>query len=355
MKKSRPVLIFDTNPFNPYGAEIARVISISGRPVFRICRSGQEFKAEGVQDKALLPQASNGQRSIVASSRLALGMARSIVFLVTHRPIVILPWTSSALDTILFRAAKFSSLRCATVVHNPVEGRDEALQDPSVRRVRGSSDALVVHRPGYEKYLSELSSAIAIAPHPSYRSWLRKVRTPTLPIAKRRRTALFVGGTRPDKGFHLLPQIAEALSQRDIGLVVGVGRCSESDIRTLQHPNIQVVGDGRTTLSDNALYVLMRSAGVLIAPYLDVTASGTMLLARTQELPVATFESVAARDLLKEKYLAPLGSITSLVDCTEVALSEKYEWAGSVEDIDTASARAWEEVITRLSLGRVGR
>ena len=344
------VTVFDTNPFNPYGAEVSRAIAEAGHSVTRFCRRGVEFSSGGVTERPILPRHANGRRSLPQLLRTAAALVAFFATVAVERPIAVFPWPSAPVDMVAVRGAQWLGLRTVLVAHNPIPSRDEVQLGSTAQRARSGADVVVVHRTGYEGHLSSVRR-LAVIPHPLYIAWERHTRgnavvDPRIP----QKSVAFVGGTRPDKGFLHLPAIARLLRPSGTLLVTAIGVGKPEEVEAIRNEeNVLLIGDGARLLDDSEIRSVFESCAAIIAPYVDVTASGTLLMARTLGVPIVAFQSDPVSEIADSRFLVGPGDLEGLAKAAEEIQSEGYEWPQSTESLDQKCVLEWGRLLNELS------
>ena len=168
-------------------------------------------------------------------------------------------------------------------------------------------------------------------------------------------TALFLGAIRADKGAAELPAVVTELLS--VGMAVTIaGRGSLTGPEwspLLSDGRVRVVGLSRT-LSDDEVALVLRDCDVLVAPYQDVTMSGSIVMALSAGLPVAAYSSPALRSFLPDEFLVPPGAVPLAERALSLA-AEAGRWQGSIAEIvlglDRKSGTDWSVVLGHLAEG----
>lgn len=344
------VVLYDPNALNPYGAEVAAVLSAGGYDVTRWCRLGDPFT--GVAARS---------RRVLWASRQQVGLVRAllsrhwgaVLFGLTHlrtRRTVVFLWVGGPRDLYLALLLVLAGRRVVYVDHNPspertLSGRAGGL----LERLRRSPARRVVH----SAYLAEAigDPAVQVVGHPSYRRWVELHGAARRPGRREGRpTALFLGALRPDKGSRQLPAIARSvLAAGGRVLIAGRGELPAGVwSEVVGDPRLTTVGITRT-LSDREVAGALREGDVLIAPYRDVTMSGSILMALSCGLPVAAFESPALRALLPAEFLLADPGPDVMAARAMALAGSGSRWRGAIEELtgalDQACLEGWDRVL----------
>ncbi|PWF82008.1 hypothetical protein CIK52_17065 [Kocuria rosea] len=352
--KEKRVHVWDPNPFNPYGTELARVIGgIPNVTATHYTRRNRPYGTDEARTVESLPAPAAGNHSHIHAITYMLAVFHFIAVCVIKRPIIVFPWIMNRWEILMTRFLQLCRLPTVIVVHNPIKERDELEQVKGLRAVRESATALVVHT---DRLRAGSSKLALVAAHPSYKAW-------NLSLSHRQSagrpfrhldlqpglTAVFVGSIREDKGFFELPSLADFLDSKGIRLLVCVGIYSPRDVATLRtKTNVSIVGDGRSYLDDEVLHSALKKSNVMVAPYRNVTVSGSVLLAMTMGLPVVAFDCPEFSRILGKQALAPEGDMSMLADLALMAAQEKthkYNWA---ENQDCISRHNWASILANM-------
>ena len=343
------LVVWDANPFNPYGGEVARILALLGPNVRRYCRPETALQAPGVDERPIIPKGSGGIRDMRTMVGHVVALSRFMLYVIARRPVVILPWTEKH-ERPVIAAIQLLAIRTIIVVHNPVPGRDEATSDARVVRLRRRAERLVVHTP---RLVAEASKygRVTVAPHPSYAGWvasMERLASRSTRAADRTRRALYLGSPRADKGFDSIPALAKHLSANGMELTVAVGMLSkEQRVELEEVGNVSLPSPGTRYLSDADIYASLSDTDVLVAPYHNVTVSGTVLMGISLGLPVVAFSSEAMRDVLDASYLVEPGDLAAMASLSASVAARTHHRDGSADSasLDARSARGWREAL----------
>ncbi|MFE5645091.1 hypothetical protein [Rhodococcus sp. NPDC056516] len=339
---SRQIVVWDPNPFNPYGVEVTRVIADSHGSVLRFGRRGQAITHGLVKSIGLLPPPAVGSRNIWVLVQYLAGLLAFVVYAIVRRPLVVVCWMNSEPERRIIRGLQLSGCRTLVVVHNPVKSRDDADDHSIIRSIRSGASGLLVHDSSLRAGIGEHANVL-VAAHPAYLAWSESTEGAMRLPRDSSSAALYLGSARVDKGFDVLPTLAENLSDLNIRLQCAIGRLTSSENDLLRKcENIDVLAEPSTHMSDVDVRRYMESSSVLVAPYRDVTASGTILMALTVGLPVAAFTSDVLLEMLPADSLADSGDTRMLADCAARASdADRAAVAESARNHDIRATREW--------------
>ncbi|UTM36543.1 glycosyltransferase [Rhodococcus pyridinivorans] len=264
------------------------------------------------------------------------------------------------------RLLQVARCRTAIVVHNPVKGRDEAESQPDIARIRRNATGLIVHDPALKEGLQSYTD-VHVAAHPAYFAWADA----TAAVSQRdqsEKVALFLGSARKDKGFDQLPTIANELDKLGYTLRCAIGRLTPEETSMLNEvQNIDVLSGAEGHISNLAVREAIEGASVLIAPYSNVTASGTVLMAMSAGLPIAAYHNPGLESLIPDGSLARPGTPKNIGMCVidasnhsaddvlqRVVLHDdkaKKEWTAAIEKVLNGTSGS----VGSKNAGRTGR
>ncbi|MGC0365729.1 hypothetical protein ABH922_003713 [Rhodococcus sp. 27YEA15] len=343
------IAVWDPNPFNPYGVEVARVISESSEHVRRFGRRGQRIASDNFTSTALLPPAAAGSRSVSLRVRYLLALVGFSLYVLVRRPLVVVCWMNTEAEQTMIRTLQRLRCRTLVVVHNPIAGRDEADDYPLTRAIRSAATAVLIHDdvlrgglPGYEN--------IVVAAHPAYLAWAASTADWCAADRTAGLSALYLGSARVDKGFDLVPRLAGDLRRHDCELACAIGRLTADENLLLERAdNVTVLTQVGVHMSDPDVRRYMETSSVLVAPYRDVTASGTVLMALTVGLPVAAFESPVLLGTLDAENMAPVGDTRKLAErAVASSRTDRADLAARARRHDDLAQVQWSEAVRRV-------
>lgn len=346
---SSKVWVWDPNPFNPYGLEVARVIAASGASVTHVTRRGSLLRSESVRSVALLPLPAAGQHTLRHKVEYALGLAAFAIAVSFARPTLVVPWVSSSIEARVMRFLQLLRVPTIVVVHNPIPARDD-VGSSLIASIRRAATVVVVHS---EVFRDAFDRPVLVVSHPAYFAWrdsMERSRGGHSPFSEGPSLAMYFGSIRADKGFEHLPAIDGLLHDRGMRLGICIGRASKWQKDVLEAClHSVIVGGTDEYVSDGDLYEGLISSDVMIAPYRDVTVSGSMILALSVGRPVASFPIRSMPELDEVNFTADTESLVELVD-RAVAIARSSDSRSDARELsarmDEASVAGWSLAIS---------
>ncbi|MBT0769465.1 glycosyltransferase [Kineosporia sp. J2-2] len=347
------VVVFDSNALNPYGAELAEVLADAGYEVTRWCRVRDPFPDDRVRQHRVL-WASRCQVGLLGAvlSRYWGVLLFVLVQSLRRNDVVVMTWLQAKFD---LRAGLFLiwiGRRVVYIDHNPLPARPlPAGSERLMARMRRSAATRVVHT----QYLHEKvrSAGCFVARHPSYLRWVNQYGARAEAGAREPR-ALFLGALRKDKGADDLPSLGRALRDAKIRMVVaGRGVVPGMTLAQMQTcDEFEAVGSGRT-LSDQEIASQLRSSMVLLAPYRDVTMSGSIMMALSAGVPVAAYPSEALKSTLPQEFFVETNDPDDLADLARQLVDSTDQWRDRldvlIQQTDRGCAEDWRQILSGVS------
>jgi glycosyltransferase involved in cell wall biosynthesis len=348
MESSRPdIVLYDSNSLNPYGAELAEVLRSEGHQVTRWCAWDDPFP-------------SGGKRPYLEAGRQRVGLTRAVLsrwggpwlFALFHiasgRRIVFL-WTNGLRDLLVVKLLVMARRHVAFVDHNPIPARAPiGIQGRLLAAMR------LDPRIGRLVHGAHLASGVndfapVVVGHPSYARWAALNDVEHVPMTGHCLRALFLGVIRQDKGSAELPALVRELVSLGMHVTIaGRGDLRGEEWNDLRSNDcVRVVGGGRH-VSDAEIAQALRESSVLVAPYRDVTMSGSVLMALSAGLPVAAYWSTGLSTVLPDDFMTS-DDPRKLAERAHKLARERDRWVDRVgemvQELDQASARSWSRAL----------
>ncbi|MDQ1685577.1 MAG: hypothetical protein QOC82_2314 [Frankiaceae bacterium] len=331
------LVLYDVDPVNPYGRELAAVLS-NQREVTLVCSRALSWIPDGVTGRRVLaaPKAMSSMLDVVR--RRLFGVVVAILVSWRSRAPIVVVWSRDAWDAFLL--ALFGR-RVIVIDHNPradrratgIRGRAEAL-------LRRRAAAVVVH----DRSLTD-GTQCSVVTHPAYVEWRQRF-LPNDPPARSDRV-LLLGAIRRDKGAADIAGLIDALPDGTGVTVVGKG--------PRPHPNVEHIG-GDDFVSEERLGEELARGGVVLAPYPGATQSGTVILAITCGLPVLGYAAGALPSLLTDQSLVESGDVAALAATFERYQRQPWPTARVTgNDLTERCARDWLDVLNRVTAQQTRR
>ena len=204
---SKPqIWVWDSNPFNPYGAEVARVLSDTQPKVQLLARRGVICGGPQVDVREVLPRGRSGRNRVGQAASHLFAALRAVSAAAIQRPVIVLPWLSTPIDRLLLCGLRLFGVRVVVVYHNPIHGREDGV----TRLAAAAATLIVVHDP---RLLGSTSrTRTRVAHHPSYAGWWAQIQHIVGDLVQEPGSQVLIAGmTRADKGARLYPEIARKL------------------------------------------------------------------------------------------------------------------------------------------------
>lgn len=308
------VVVYDPNHLNPYGMEVAEILTESVNQVefwgtsTRSYPPSRHFRVQG-----LLSGPSTEITSKVICRRI-LEPVRVIRSAGLDTPLVLI-WIRDPWDCMLFLWRSLRGGRTLFVCHNPEQIRPRRGFVGWLERRLMQRSTVCVHSPWMADLVRPRSREVVVTPHPPYSFASRggdRVHPQRQPDP-RPRVAL-LGALREDKGSQDLADIARASRGGWILRIVGPSMLSPTIAAELLSLGVEqeyaTLGRAPTDLE---VHDALLASDVVIAPYRRVTESGSVLLALSLGVPVLGYRSHALDRVVTESSLASdaggLGSI----------------------------------------------
>ena len=352
------VWIWDPNPFNAYGMEVARVVARSASRVRVSVRANSALHADGVKSWRVLPPPADGQHSFSHRVQYAVGVLRFFVAAIFVRPIVVITWSNTAVEMLAIRFLQILRVRSIVVIHNPMPAREVVVERSMLYKIRKGATRLVVHSERLAD-ISGLKPRPCVAAHPAYFSWASAMRSMANhaldPFAgSDGAVGLYLGALRRDKGVDLLPALDLSLSRRGGQLALCVGKADSHAAAILERCSTAIrVSDGGGYVSDFQIFECLSYADALVAPYSDVTASGTAIIAISLGTRVVTFANESMADLLGTGDLAPAGDVDRLAELVVAGRANplrRKELVDVAQRLDDESAAGWQSILAGIQI-----
>ena len=351
--RGQSVHVWDPNPFNSYGFEVARAIAASGRSVSYWGRPGC-LSTASVRRLRVLP-AAGASRTVRGRVAYALGVLAFFLRMSFTRKTVVVTWTNSRLEDRGVLLLQRLGVPTVLIVHNPVSSRDP--RNRVIDSMRTNATRVVVHE---ERLRGYFDRQVQVVSHPSYSGWKdaqeRSKVASSDADSSGRPVLLFFGTFRRDKGIEDLASIDEWATERGAVLRIVVGKVPPSEQPLIDRcVTAEVLTDRETYTPDAILYRELSRADVLVAPYSDVTASGTIILALTMGLPVACYRGETLSEMDRLGGAVSPGNTIELVDMA-LALATSPAAATAAKraatELDARSIGDWDELLTGIEIQR---
>jgi glycosyltransferase involved in cell wall biosynthesis len=279
-------LVYDPDGLNPYGRELAALLTAHGRKATALTAYDAEWLPPGTRN--VLPANRSRPGRVVQLARLLHGLAL-VAGAVARRRTVVVVLTRSFLDEVVLGLLGYVG-RVVVVVHDPTPKQPPA---PWRRRSRALLVRGATVRVAHSAALAaEAGAGTRVVRHLPFLAWCAD-----LGVAGAGGGALLVlGHLRPDKGLdRLAPALAPVSGERLV--VCGRGPLDAATRDALAA--VVTVDDraGEGFASDADVARALNDASVLVAPYRVVSQSGSVALAASARRAVVAYDAGALADL----------------------------------------------------------
>lgn len=333
------IIIYDPNSLNPYGGELARVLSQRYSNVLLYsANSGAKYYSESRLISGSMPAGRWLQviwmlRRFLDPLRFAARALRSngsVCVVVWIRD----PW--HALVTLV--VCQFRPV--LIIDHNPPGSRSSGRQSGAIiSKLRSCVHALPVHG---EELVTDNAPVVV---HPSY---LGMVNSVAASVSILRNDAylrlVYVGALRPDKGAESLVQICSLIERPCQLTLIGTSELPPSLMSIDGRVRFRLIGG---PVSDETLVNELKNSDLMIAPYVQPTQSGSLILALTVGLPAIAYEGGALGALLSPAALVERGDVVHLSQLVDIfAVGANSFWIATSEDLDSRCLSSWDSVLS---------
>lgn len=345
------VTVFDTDGANPYGREVAKLLQSAGFEVDAILPEDVEWLPDELNILKTQPfnRPSNAWSQIKRQVRTLLTTAA--ITLIRRRILVVIMTRSWPDQLALTLLAAFGA-KLVIVAHDPVPKKPLPALDAFVRRnFWKCARVLVAHSGELRTQTEEASGRPAmVVPHlpfVHYAAWAKSVAPDVASEGVTR--MLVLGQMRHDKGLDRLPAIFSFIpaSERD---QFSVGFAGRGDIDNIVRDTNAVVRVSRPAshqrLDDKDIAQALAETDVLIAPYPQVSASGSVVLALCRNIRVVAYDTGAIGDVLAADGLVPTGNEKAFAEALRQSrIDGRANPAEPMEVWQARSLDAWKRAV----------
>jgi glycosyltransferase involved in cell wall biosynthesis len=294
------LVVYDANYENPTGAELAAILARQGEQVVWLLPHGAakiRLAAPTVDARAVLAGRAVG-RPLARRLRQIVGPLLLLGYASRGRRILAI-WIHDPWDGLILSVLSWLVPNRVFFIHNnpralrPRAGIAAKFEDFVVRRAH-----VIVHTDATAEAALAETDHVHVVAHPNY-SMAASVAPARRPADRR---IAFVGGLRADKGADLLPELLLGTRGDFEFRTIGRGRLPEADITRLSERAISYVATGE--LDDPGFFDELAEVTVVVAPYVQPTESGSVLMCMALGVPVLALESPAMRRVLNDASLA---------------------------------------------------
>jgi hypothetical protein len=342
-----PVILYDVDPVNPYGRELAAVLAADGRDVTLMCSRAVAWAPERVTARRVLAAPRSVSSLPAVALRRVFGVVVAVLRAARSRAPVVVVWSRDVWDAFVLAVFATVSGRVVVVDHNPTaDRRANGLKGRAESWLRSRARVVAVHDPSLVR--GERDGRQVVVTHPAYAEWRRRFLPVDPPAAPDR--LLLLGAIRADKGAADVAALLRRLPAGAALTVVGKGTAPASWTAAADRAGVRldVVG-GADFVSDERLGAELARGGIVLAPYPGATQSGTVILAVTCSLPVLGYAAGALPSVLSDASLVPVGDTSGLAGL--VARYQQEPWGTArvtAADLNRRCVQDWRDVLAAL-------
>lgn len=339
------VLIFDPNSQNPYSLELARCLA-GAHEVSLFAATEGARRVEGCRVASLPGCRPPGLDVRVlgwAWNRFWRPLAVAMSALRHRDSEVIVVWVSDPWQALVLGALGIRR-RVHWINHNPPGTRVGYRDVDFLSLLRRTAASRPVHSSRLRDRTVPMEHQPVVA-HPSFRAIAggRRWRQPAHGSSERR-TLAYIGALRHDKGADELPMILQSLGPAYEVKLLGpaavpapLESMGEGEVRA------SVTSAGPRPLTDAQLVDELLKSDSVIAPYVQATQSGSLVLAMTVGIPAVAYNVGALSELLRDSALTPVDP-RALAQLIKEGAPEDC-WLTTPELLDRACAEDWSAVL----------
>lgn len=342
-------LIYDPNDINPYGRELAILLAQSGRDTVSMMPRRVAWAPDGLRVVRVL---ATNKRSDGAGVHLLLrivGPLVAVLLVLLSGRVPVIVWTRDSWDTLVWSVlAHFKSV--VFVYHNPVPGRDSVrLKGRCESALRQRAHAVVHTEVLRAQAMGRGCSTVSVVPHLPFMAWVKEF----VCVTERPEPAyaLYLGAVRGDKGASELEHLAQHLAAKGVPLAIcGQGPLAHN-LQALVDKGALIDLTGRPFVDDATLGRRVAEASLLVAPYTQVTQSGTVITALSAGLPSLAYQCSAFEELLLSRSMVKASDPDSLARLARAYMDEPWEtWSTTAVDLQMRALDGWNSVLNRVSV-----
>jgi glycosyltransferase involved in cell wall biosynthesis len=340
------LILYDVDPVNPYGRELAAVLAADGKRDVRLaCSRAVQWVPAGVRAMRVLaaPRSASSAPGVIV--RRFLGVLLVVSAAARIRAPIVVVWSRDAWDTFVLAVFAALSRRVVVVEHNPMaQRRARGLKGRADRLLLRHARAVVVHDAALAGDGAGNDSRRVVT-HPAYAEWRQRFLGAD-PVPRTDRV-LLLGAVRPDKGATEIAVLLGQLPANTEVTVVGKGVLPSTWAQAAHSAGVHLaqVG-GAEFVSDERLGVELARGGVVLAPYPGATQSGTVILAITCALPVLGYAAGALPSVLTDESLVDVGDVDVLAELLARYRDRPWPTARvTAAELTERCARDWAAVL----------
>ncbi len=358
-----PILVYEPDGVNPYGRELARLLAELSLDVSLLVARDASWVPDRPSARRCLPRNLRSAK-LLQLWWLQYGILAAIYGVLVSRRTLVVVWTRSVIEDLVFAVLAAAGLPVVVVAHNPSpRGNVKTVRRWSQRMLTNTASAVVVHSDQLARRFPSGAAPRRLfrCSHPPFSGWAAQ----PLPGERRKNfddppRLLFLGSLRPDKGASLLPKVLSHLPEGQRQRVV-LAVCGRGTVPPELRSELSAIGvtlDDMTSecfLPDHKVRRALAQAFVLLAPYVGATQSSTVAAALAMGVPVLAFDEGAISDIVTDGGLVPSGDTQAMGFRLGDALAGLCELGRPVIDAavwEAACADEWMSVLDQVSASR---
>jgi glycosyltransferase involved in cell wall biosynthesis len=349
-RMTRPdVVLYDPDPVNPYGRELAHLLAGERAPLLVMPRV-QDPLVGAFRSLSVLAVGRRRDGLVGTILRRLFGPVMTVMLAAFWRAPLVVVWVRDAWDATVLACAARCGARVIFVDHNPLEGRRLRGAGGKAQGVlEKTAAATVVHSARLITPDLARRARVHVVPHPPYSLWRDTYYQAPRGRASAAKQVLLLGALRPDKGLMHLPEVVRTCRTRPLEIIVaGKGVPPPGWAEQLSALGVDaVVLGGKNFLPDETVAEAISTADVLLAPYVGATQSGAVVLAQTCGLPVVGYRSGALEDVIARDNLVDPGDADALGKLLDRVLAMPRSVTPASGDTTVSDVTAaWSRIIS---------
>jgi len=336
------LVVIDDDGLNPYGLEVCNVLNQIGWSVSLFAR-GDSPDLLGTE----LPHRTAGTEFKTSQRNLA-GFGNSLTMYKTlmREKTVVVCWASMRQKAILITISAFLHLRVVYVAHNPVPNRIPKGWRNALERLFISRSIPVVHGNSLRESFKEIyGKEPLVAMHPPYMGAVeyKKIHTVTKNSSPKKRI-LLLGRSSKNQEFPVL-EFIRVLNLKFSDFELIVAQRPHLEFSAMTDKLVNLTSD--KPMEESALLDLILTCDLILSPSVNVSESGTVILANSLGKNVLAYDSPELRKHSHQFALVTPFNLAGLVAAAAELLSNPSlstaRW--TYEDWLGVTCSSWKTVL----------